>query len=267
MWDGRELAERYDRISDVQFKSGRQLVEKMRVKKGDRVLDVGCGTGRLALYVADIVGPSGLVIGIDPSPHRIRVAEPKLKDKKRPNVRFMIGRGEDLSEFSDESFDHVCYSSVFHWVGDKKAAVEEAYRVLRPGGNVGMTTVDRSHPFAMQKMMEEIFSRKPYAGRVSFQSEMGMLVDRDELVKRLKTSGFDRICIDHVSETHKYSSAGELFGFIEASSFGNFLRDIPEELRPRVLEDMKKALETMRKGNNIELEANTMFAIAYRPGG
>ncbi len=266
MWDGRELAERYDRISEVQFKSGRMLVEKMHVNKGDHVLDVGCGTGRLAMYTLDIVGSEGSVIGIDPSPHRIQVAEAKLKGKEYPNLRFMIGRGEDLGEFSDESFDRVCYSSVFHWLDDKKAAVEEAYRVLKHGGNIGITTVDRNHPFAMRKMMEKMFSEEPYAGKVDFESEMSMLVDRNELEQLLYSAGFRRVEIHYVAETHRYSSAEELFGFIEASSFGNFLRDIPEELRSRALDDMKKAVESLRTGKGIELQSRTMFAFAHKPG-
>lgn len=264
-WDGRELAERYDRISDAQFKTGRALVEKMGIKKGDLVLDVGCGTGRLALYLSGIVGPSGYIAGIDLSPHRIKVAEARLKEKEYPNVRLMIGRGEELGEFSDESFDHVCYSSVFHWIGDKKAAIEEAFRVLKPGGNIGMTTVDKSHPFAMRRMMKKLFSEEPYAGRVDFMGEMSLLVDRKELEGLLFNEGFRRIDISYATETHHYSSAEELFGFMEASSFGNFMRDIPEELRPRALGDMKKILETMKTAKGIEIPTTTMFAIAHRP--
>ncbi len=81
MWDAPELAERYDRMSDSQFQSGCILVDRMNVKKNDVALDVGCGTGRLALHVSGIVGPSGRVVGIDPSPHRVRIADRK---RKRP---------------------------------------------------------------------------------------------------------------------------------------------------------------------------------------
>ncbi len=88
MRDGPELARLYDRISDLQFEGGKKLVAMMGVKKGDAVLDVGCGTGRLAVHLAGIVGPSGSVTGIDPSPHRISIAEEKLKGqghRQRPH--------------------------------------------------------------------------------------------------------------------------------------------------------------------------------------
>jgi len=124
------------------------------------VLDAGCGTGRLILYIAGVVGPSGSVTGIDLSPHRIEVAAAKINRREHPNVHLLVGRGEDLCEFPDESFDHVCYSSVFHWVDDKDKAAKEAYRVLKHGGNIGITTIDKSHPFAMRKIFDKLFSKE-----------------------------------------------------------------------------------------------------------
>jgi ubiquinone/menaquinone biosynthesis C-methylase UbiE len=264
-WDGQELAELYDRISDLQYESGRRLVEKIQVKKGDSVLDVGCGTGRLVVYIEGIVGLSGTVTGIDLSPHRIKVAETKVNKKEYPNVRLMVGRGEDLNEFPDESFDHVCYSSVFHWVDDKKAAAEEAYRVLKHGGNIGITTVDRSHPFAMREVFEKLFSEEPYAGKVDLMAQMSMLVDRNQVEQILYDAGFRRIDVDYVDKNLRYSSPEELINLMEASSFGNFLRDVPEELRARAREDMKKAMESMRTGKYIELPSKTMFVVASKP--
>jgi arsenite methyltransferase len=265
-WDAPELAERYDKVSDLQFESGRRLADMMGIKEGDTVLDVGCGTGRLALHISKVVGPSGSVIGIDPSPHRIRVAEAKLKGLEHDNLRFMLGQGEDLISLSSGVFDHVYYSSVFHWIGDKAAALAEARRVLKPGGAIGMTTVDRSHPLEMKKVMERIFSETPYAGQVKLEDEFSLLVDREELNALLENAGFNRIDINTVIKKHYYSSAEELFEFIEASSFGNFLKDIPGHLRQRFLRTMKEELEKRRAGAHIELESSMMFAIARKSG-
>jgi arsenite methyltransferase len=265
MWDGRELAELYDRISDLQFEGGKKLAAMMDVKKDDAVLDVGCGTGRLAVRLASMFGPSGSVTGIDPSPYRVSVAEEKLKGQGLRNVRIRLGRGEDLRAFRGSEFDHVIYSSVFHWVADKAAALEEARRVLKPGGKIGMNTVDKDHHFAMKQIMEDIIAKK-YPEQWPMEDAMShMLVSGRELGELLQTASFGDIRIETVPEKHVYSSAKQLFDFIEASSFGNFMRDVPGPVKARMLEDFGRELEKMRTPAGIELTSKILFATAVRP--
>lgn len=264
MWDEPELAERYDRMSDIQFESGCTLVDRMSVKKNNVVLDVGCGTGRLALYISKIVGPSGSVVGIDPSPHRIRIADRKRKSLAAKSVMFMIGRGEDLGAFSENAFDHIYYSSVFHWIAEKSLALREAYRALKPGGNVGITTVDKDRHFAMKKTMDDIFSRYPSAENIVVDDFNKMLVSKNELEEMLASTGFRDIKIDVIEEKQYYSSPEVFLQFIEASSFGNFLRNVPDELRTSVRQDIGKELEKMRTSKGIELQSNVMYAIATK---
>ena len=265
MWDGPELAMLYDRISDLQFEGGRRLVAMMGVGPGEAVLDVGCGTGRLAVYLADVVGPSGRVTGIDPSPHRIQIAREKLNPARRRNLQFTIGRGEDLSAFGGSGFDHACYSSVIHWIGEKRAALAEAYRVLKPGGSLAMNTVDKAHHFAMKKVMDDLIARK-YSQYADLGDEMmRQLVDGAELAELLGAAGFRDVRVEVVPEKHCYASPKELFDFIEASSFGNFLRGVPGHVRSEILEDMGKGLERMRTPAGIELASNMLYAMASKP--
>jgi arsenite methyltransferase len=265
MWDGPELAALYDRISDLQFEGGRKLAGMTDVEKGDSVLDVGCGTGRLAVYLAGIVGPSGSVTGIEPSPHRIAIAKEKLKGRGPRNVRFMADRGEDLGAFRSCEFDRVIYSSVFHWITDKPAALKEAYRVLKPGGKVGMNTVDKEHHFTMKKIMDDLIAKR-YPEHRDIEDEFSrMLVSGPELERLLEDAGFTGIRVETVPEKHIYSSAKQLFDFIEASSFGNFLRNVPGQVKSRMLDDMGRELEKMRTPAGIELTSKMLFATAARP--
>ena len=162
--DSPELAQKYDRLSDSQLAGGKRLVERLSLKAGDRVLDVGCGTGRLARWIAEIVGPSG-VVGVDPLIDRVDVARAAA-----PRLSFAVGQAEDLGAFEAESFDAVSMSAVFHWVRDKPKALAEARRVLRPGGRLGLTTLLPGSPAFEHDHDRRVpnFSREiRYIGQVS----------------------------------------------------------------------------------------------------
>src|SRR5437868_15431117 len=123
--DSSELAETYDRLSDAQLESGMRLAEQLEVSAGERVIDVGCGTGRLARWLAERVGPRGTVVGVDPLEERVALAR-----VRSGGIRFEVGPAEDLGAFPDGSFDVACMSSVFHWLADKAKALAEVHRVL-----------------------------------------------------------------------------------------------------------------------------------------
>src|SRR4051812_18505003 len=116
--DTPELAAHYDDASvDRQFKSGRRLIAKLDIQPGQRVLDVGSGTGLLAEYVAAIVGPTGFVDAVDPLPLRIEIA----KRKAKPNLSFSVGDAYALDAFEDGTFDVIYLNAVFHWFPEKLA--------------------------------------------------------------------------------------------------------------------------------------------------
>src|SRR2546422_2632052 len=96
-----ELASAYDELSDPQFTHGKELVALLNINHGDRALDIGCGTGRLAAFAVERVGSEGRIIGVDPAPPRIQMAQ----QRGDPRLEFRIGQAQDLSQFADASFD------------------------------------------------------------------------------------------------------------------------------------------------------------------
>ncbi len=106
---------------------------------GERVLDVGVGPGFLATAIADAVGPSGLVCGVDISEPLLEVARAQSKDDHQVELR----RG-DAAElpYPDGAFDSVVSTQVLEYVPDVDAALSEFHRVLRPGGRVALLDTD-----------------------------------------------------------------------------------------------------------------------------
>lgn len=110
-----------------------RLLEAAGVGSGDRVLDVGCGTGVLARAALSLVGDGGQVVGVDPNEGMLSVA------RRTPGIVWKQGVAEDLA-FADATFDHVVSQFVLMFVEDSQAAVHEMARVLVPGGHLAVAT-------------------------------------------------------------------------------------------------------------------------------
>jgi ubiquinone/menaquinone biosynthesis C-methylase UbiE len=107
-----------------------------RLQPGDAVLDVGCGTGTLALEAARRVGRAGRVASVDPSPEQIARARAKAARRHVP-IEFQIGVIEQLA-FPDQTFDVVFSTLMMHHVPEslKRQGLAEIARVLKPGGRL-----------------------------------------------------------------------------------------------------------------------------------
>ena len=111
-------------------------IELAQIKPGDKVLDVGCGTGDLTLEAKKLAGPTGEVYGTDASPIMIEQAQQKAA-RTNVNVIFQVGLVEKI-DFPENQFDVVLSSLMMHHLPDdlKRAGLAEINRVLKPGGRL-----------------------------------------------------------------------------------------------------------------------------------
>jgi len=119
-WD----AQLYERQHSFVWKLGGDLVELLAPEAGERVLDLGSGTGQLAAAIAE---RGAEVVGIDHSPEMVETAR-----RNHPRLRFEVG---DARTFAVERpFDAVFSNAVLHWVKPPGQAVERVRHALKPGG-------------------------------------------------------------------------------------------------------------------------------------
>jgi ubiquinone/menaquinone biosynthesis C-methylase UbiE len=137
----------------------RPLIEQAQIKSGFRVLDIGCGTGTMAVLIKKL-HPAADVVGIDPDPDALAVCKRKAN---RAGLALEFDRGfADHMPYADASFDRVFSSFMFHHLtaDEKSATLSEIRRVLKPGGSLHLLDFVRPHRAHSQA------------------SEHGLLVDR-----------------------------------------------------------------------------------------
>jgi len=155
----------------------RMTAEMAGIRPGDSVLEVGCGTGELAIAAKALAGASGQVHGIDAAPEMIAVARSKVA-QAGIDITFRLEPIEALS-FADDSFDVVLSSLMMHHLPSdlKRRGLAEIYRVLKPGGHVFI--LDMKRPIGLH-------DRLASATLLHQASEMGV----QEVLPIMKDIGF-----------------------------------------------------------------------------
>jgi ubiquinone/menaquinone biosynthesis C-methylase UbiE len=157
-------------------KAKRPLIEQAEIKSRFRVLDIGCGTGSMAVMVKRM-HPESEVVGIDPDPSALSVAERKAK---RAGLSVEFDRGfADHMPYADASFDRVFSSFMFHHLAanEKSATLGEIRRVLKPGGSLHLLDFVREHSVHSKTPAhgQLIHRRGPVAERI--EGRMTSLMD------------------------------------------------------------------------------------------
>ena len=113
--------EAYERSSSEHKRWAEEAISKIRIKGNERVLDIGCGDGKITAHIASLV-PQGSVVGIDNSVEMISFAQSKFPKSKWSNLSFEYGDATDL-QYKDE-FDLVVSFACLHWIWDHKPVLE-----------------------------------------------------------------------------------------------------------------------------------------------
>ena len=114
---------------------------------GDIILDLGCGTGELSVCMAELVGPEGKVVAVDPDKERILLAQQSYGEVR--NLSFVEGSASNFPGIGTESYDIIFSNYVIHWIPDKHEVFKNMFGSLKREGKIAIEYNDRFLSFEM----------------------------------------------------------------------------------------------------------------------
>ena len=199
----------YDHMNSIisfkrHLKWRKDVMSRMNVLEGSKALDVCCGTGDWSFSLAEAVGESGEVMGLDFSQNMLSVAKKRNEEASYKNVSFIHGNAMELP-FEDNSFDYVTIGFGLRNVPDYMQVLREMYRVVKPGGKV--VCLETSHPtLPVYKQLYYFYFRyimplfgklfaKSYQEYAWLQESAKDFPDKNELKKMFQEAGFRNIVV------------------------------------------------------------------------
>jgi trans-aconitate 2-methyltransferase len=219
-WD----AARYHRLSDPQREWGLRVLERLAPRDDERILDIGCGTGRLTSAVA--AHTRVRVVATDRSAAMLREA----RAHSAKIVEFVQADGVRLP-FLTRTFDAVFSTATFHWIQDHETLFSEIHRVLKPGARLVSQSGGGPNLQLLYQRARALRSSGAYAPYFAGWADPWLFATAEQTVERLSAAGFDEIEVSlepaqtPFLDTHSYEA------FVTTVCLRHHLEKLPENLR------------------------------------
>jgi ubiquinone/menaquinone biosynthesis C-methylase UbiE len=205
------------------------------IAAGDRVLDVGCGTGVLARAAADRAGADGHVTGLDLNEGMLAVAR-----RLRPEIDWRQGDASRLP-FADSTYDVVVSQFALMYFPDRIAALGEMARVLRPGGRLVIAVWGPFERATGYVILTEVAQRRCGQAAADVLRAPFALGDKDKVVELFETAGINKIDVELRDGTITFPTiqifvetevkGSPLEGLLDDESYQSLMREAQDRLQ------------------------------------
>jgi trans-aconitate methyltransferase len=202
----------YERISALQQKMASEALALTQFKGFERVLDVGCGSGRVTAGLASLV-PDGEVLGVDASSEMIAFASQAAEAAGLKNLHYAVADARRL-EF-DAEFDAIVSFNALHWIPQQESALRGLHKALKPHGWAHIRLVTRGQRVSLEDTLEAVARSERWADYFRDHVDPYLHLTASEYGSLAERCGFV------VDNSRVYD---ETWDFLSHENFQNFLR-------------------------------------------
>jgi trans-aconitate 2-methyltransferase len=231
-------AESYHRVSEPQTAWGRRVLSRLTVRGDERVVDAGCGTGRLTGELMQML-PRGRLIAIDRSWNMLLTARANLRPAFGKRISFV--RVElPMMPFAGWA-DLVFSTATFHWVRDHATLFREILQSLRPGGRLFAQCGGGPNLVGAHRLAEDVMRREPFAIHFRDWSGIWEFSTAELAAERLHAAGFVDVITGLEPAPTTLVDEASYREFVTTVIYNPHLERLPEgPLRPRFIDEVTK---------------------------
>ena len=259
-----------ERLGVTQSPITQNLLKLSSIRRGDRVLDIACGTGDPAFTLAETVGPEGYVLGLDLSEEMVEASRSWAARQGVGNVEFRLISSELHLDIEPGGFDAATCRHGLQFMPDPMAALQEISQAVKHGGQVAAstwTTPERNPNFTLPK---EIISRHAdLPDEEPNAPGLFAIPTPEDLELLFETAGLTDIQTEvFLTPIARADSAESYWHSIEtvAGPLVSLLASLTEEQRRAIREDAIDTLKEMFPEGPVEIDGEAIVAAGASPG-
>ncbi len=242
------------------------VVDLADPRPGARVLDVACGTGVVARLVAQRVGSTGEVVALDLNPGMLAVAASIASNEPATTAQITWQEASATKmPLPDAAFDIVYCQLGLQFFPDRPAALREMYRVMVPGGRLGLMVwrgIEQSPGFAG---LAAALARHVSAEAAGIMRAPFGLADAEELRGLIAAAGFREITIRPIPGTVRFPSVARLVqDYVAGSPLAGHVAKVSDEARAALVSEVSDALQSYLAAGALAFPIEAHLASARR---